>query len=87
MSVRNQLKLIVGGLSARRGGSRPPHPIVPSAMGECLERSRVVAVLIFIVTVAAIVVISSAGTRARPLNATPSTPWGLRPHTPSRPAR
>lgn len=60
MSVRNQLKLLVGGLSARRG-SRPPHPAAPSAMGEFLERSPVVAVLIFIVTVAAIVVISSAG--------------------------
>jgi putative nucleotidyltransferase with HDIG domain len=59
MSVRNQLKLLVGGLSGRRnarGGQS-----APSAMGEFLERSRVVAVLIFIVTVAAIVVISSVG--------------------------
>src|SRR5688572_10437452 len=60
MSVRNQLKLLVGGLSARRG-TRPPHPTAPSAMGEFLERSRVVAALIFIVTVGAIVIISSAG--------------------------
>src|SRR5215207_9146389 len=60
MSVRNQLKLLVGGLSARRG-SRSPHTVQPSAMGEFLERSRLVAVLIFFVTVAAIVLISSAG--------------------------
>jgi hypothetical protein len=60
MSVRNQLKLIVGGLSARRG-SRSPNGNAPSAMGEFLERSRLVSVLIFIVTVATIVLISSAG--------------------------
>jgi len=60
MSVRNQLKLLVGGLNARRG-SRPPRSPATSAMGEFLERSRLVAALIFIVTVAAIVVISSAG--------------------------
>jgi putative nucleotidyltransferase with HDIG domain len=60
MSVRNQLKLLVGGLSARRG-SRPPTSPVTSAMGEFMERSRLIAAVIFIVTVAAIVVISSAG--------------------------
>src|SRR5687768_10915634 len=60
MSVRNQLKLLVGGLSARRG-SRSPHGTAQSAMGEFLERSRVVAALIFIATVAAILVISSVG--------------------------
>ncbi len=60
MSVRNQLKLLVGGLSARRG-NRAPATQTPSAMGEFLERSRLVAALIFIVTVAAIVLISSAG--------------------------
>lgn len=60
MSVRNQLKLLVGGLSARRG-TRPPIPGAPSAMGEFLEQSRLVSVLIFFVTVAAIVLISSAG--------------------------
>lgn len=59
MSVRNQLKLIVGGLNARRAGR--PAPATPSGMGEFLERSRLIAVLIFIVTVAAIVLISSAG--------------------------
>jgi cyclic-di-AMP phosphodiesterase PgpH len=60
MSVRNQLKLLVGGLNARRSG-RLTTTHVPSAMGEFMERSRVIAALIFIVTVAAIVLISSAG--------------------------
>jgi putative nucleotidyltransferase with HDIG domain len=59
MSVRNQLKLLVGGLSARRSGKPPP--VAPGAWSEFLERSRLVAALIFIVTVAAIVLISSAG--------------------------
>jgi cyclic-di-AMP phosphodiesterase PgpH len=58
MSVRNQLRLIVGGLNARRNG-RPPAPT--SGWSELLERSRFVAALIFVVTVAAIVLISSAG--------------------------
>ena len=57
MSVRNQLKLLIGGLS----GHRPARPAGLSIMGEFLERSPVVAALIFIVTVAAIVLISSAG--------------------------
>ncbi len=57
MSVRNQLKLLLGGLS----GHRPARPAAMSAMGEFLERSPAVAALIFIVTVAAIVLISSAG--------------------------
>ena len=60
MSVRNQLKLLVGGLSARRGG-RAATSLEPTVMGEFLERSRLVAALIFIFTVAAIVLISSAG--------------------------
>src|SRR5882672_4556062 len=59
MSVRNQLKLLVGGRGARRGGSTPPH--TQSAMREFLDRSRLVAAVIFVVTVAAIVLISSAG--------------------------
>ncbi len=58
MSVRNQLKLLVGGLNARRGG---PVNTASPAWSEFLERSRVVAALIFVVTVAAIVLISSAG--------------------------
>lgn len=61
MSVRNQLKLLVGGLNQARRGSRPPGAIAPSAMSEFLERSPLVAALIFLVTVAAIVLISSAG--------------------------
>src|SRR4030095_15618113 len=59
MSVRNQLRLLVGGLNARRNARAAP--AAPSAMGEFLERSRLVAAMIFIVTVVAIVVISSAG--------------------------
>ena len=58
MSVRNQLKLLVGGLGARRHG-RTAGPT--GAMGEFLDRSRAVAVFIFVVTVAAIVAISSVG--------------------------
>ncbi|HVS52543.1 MAG TPA: HDIG domain-containing protein [Opitutaceae bacterium] len=60
MSVRNQLKLLVGGLNARRHGTRPPSA-TRSAMSEFLERSRLVAAAIFVVTVVAIVLISSAG--------------------------
>lgn len=59
MSVRNQLKLLVGGLNARRAGRSPAK--TRSAMSEFLERSRVIAAFIFIITVAAIVLISSAG--------------------------
>src|SRR5947209_11970124 len=58
MSVRNQLKLLVGGLGARRAGRTT---LETSAMSEFLERSRLIAALIFVVTVAAIVLISSAG--------------------------
>ena len=58
MSVRNQLKLLVGGLNARRTGRAvPPH----SATREFFDRSRFVAMLIFVATVTAIVFISSAG--------------------------
>src|SRR5581483_5917758 len=60
MSVRNQLKLLVGGLNARRSG-RAPNSAVPTAMGEFLVRSRLVAALIFLATVIAMVLISSAG--------------------------
>ena len=41
MSVRNQFKLLLGGLGARRSGSAPPH--TQSAMREFLDRSRLVA--------------------------------------------
>ncbi|MDO8541774.1 MAG: HDIG domain-containing protein [Opitutaceae bacterium] len=58
MSVRNQLKLLVGGLGARRSGRGNQKQ---SAMSEFMERSPVIGALIFIVTVSAIVLISSAG--------------------------
>jgi putative nucleotidyltransferase with HDIG domain len=60
MSVRNQLKLLMGGLSARRG--EPPSPGT-SGFRDFLDQNRLVGGLIFVVTVAAIVVISSAGMR------------------------
>ena len=60
MSVKNQWKLLLGGLGARRPAASSAH----SAAREFLERSRLVAALIFIVTVAAIVLISSAGMTA-----------------------
>lgn len=59
MSVRNQLKLLLGGLAARRDGR--PMPVAPAVWSEFLERSRLVGVIIFVATVAAIVLISSAG--------------------------
>ena len=59
MSVRNQFKLLLGGLGARRGNGSPSH--TQSAMREFLDRSRLMAAVIFVVTVAAIVLISSAG--------------------------
>lgn len=59
MTVRNQLKLLVGGLGARRNGM--PNSGHGSTMGEFLDRSPAVAAFIFIVTVGAILLISSAG--------------------------
>jgi putative nucleotidyltransferase with HDIG domain len=68
MSVRNQLRLLVGGLGARKGDAK-------SAPGtgfrEFLDRSRLVAGLIFVVTVAAIVFVSSAGMRVLELPVLP----------------
>ncbi|HEX2853559.1 MAG TPA: HDIG domain-containing protein [Opitutaceae bacterium] len=58
MSVKNQLKLLVGGLNARRAGMPPE---AHSATREFLDRSRLVAALIFVITVGAILLISSAG--------------------------
>ena len=58
MSVRNQFKLLLGGLGVRRGGRAAP---TRSATKEFLDRSRLVAALIFVVTVVVIVLISSAG--------------------------
>ncbi len=59
MSVRNQLKLLVGGLAAGRRGPVSAAPGAP--FREFLDQSRVVAGLIFILTVAVIVLISSVG--------------------------
>ena len=59
MSVRHQLKLLVGGLGARR--TRPAGSVGAAALREFLDRNRLVAVCIFILTVVAIVVISSVG--------------------------
>jgi len=69
MSVRNQLRLLVGGLGARRGDPKSsPAP----GFRDFLERSRLVAGLIFVVTVAAIVVVSSAGMRVLDLPVLPN---------------
>ncbi len=57
MSVRHQLRVLVGGLSGHRPDGRVPW----SAMGGFLERSKAIAAVIFLLTVAAIVLISSAG--------------------------
>jgi putative nucleotidyltransferase with HDIG domain len=68
VSVKNQLKLLVGGLNARRMGAPAP---AHSAMREFLDRSRFVAAIIFVVTVFAIVLISSAGMTTTRLNVVP----------------
>jgi hypothetical protein len=68
MSVRNQLRLLVGGLGGRKGDARS----APSTgFRDFLDRSRLVSVLIFVVTVAAIVVVSSAGMKVLDLPVLP----------------
>jgi len=69
MSVRNQLKLLMGGLGAHKGDPASPPS---SGFRDFLDRSRLVSGLIFIVTVSAIVVISSAGMRVLDLPVLPS---------------
>jgi hypothetical protein len=69
MSVRNQLKLLVGGLGARRGD---PGTAPGSGFRDFLDQSRLVAGLIFVVTVAAIVIVSSAGMRVLDLPVLPN---------------
>ncbi len=69
MSVRNQLRLLVGGLSAHRGDAASAPG---SGFRDFLEQSRLVAGLIFIVTVAAIVIVSSAGMRVLDLPVLPN---------------
>src|SRR5579863_10007394 len=68
MSVRHRLQLLVGGLGARRNPSAP----APSGIRDFLEQSRLVSGLIFIVTVAAIVVISSVKMRVIDLPVLPN---------------
>ena len=69
MSVRNQLKLLVGGLGSRRGDAAAGSG---SGFRDFLEQSRLVSVLIFVVTVAAIVLVSSAGMRVLDLPVLPN---------------
>lgn len=59
MSLKNQLRLLLGRLSGSRGGRSSSTAY--SATREFLDRSRFIAALIFIFTVTAIVLISSAG--------------------------
>ena len=59
MSVRDQFKLLMGGLSARR--AHPAPSPAHSAVSLFLDRNRLVSALIFVVTVVAIVLVSSAG--------------------------
>ena len=61
MSVRNQLRLLVGGLGGRRSG---PASEGASAFRDFLDRSRLFSVCIFFLTVAAILIISSIGMTA-----------------------
>ena len=70
MSVRNQLKLLLGGLNARRAdefasGHRTPassgNNAAHSATRDFLDRNGLVSAAIFVLTVVAIVLISWAG--------------------------
>ena len=61
MSVRNQLRLLVGGLGGRRPG---PASQAASAFRDFLDQSRLFSVCIFFLTVAAILIISSIGMTA-----------------------
>jgi putative nucleotidyltransferase with HDIG domain len=69
MSVRNQLRLLVGGLGGRRSG---PASQGASAFRDFLDRSRLVSVCIFFLTVAAILIISSIGMTAINLPVVPN---------------
>lgn len=70
MSVRDQFKLLIGGLNARRthAATSPAR----SAFRDFLDRSRVVSALIFVLTVGAILLISSAGMTTATLPVTPN---------------
>jgi putative nucleotidyltransferase with HDIG domain len=69
MSVRHHFKLLLGGLAARRSGA--PAPVPPSAAREFLDRSPLVSAAIFLFTVVAIVLISSAGMTTAHLSVLP----------------
>jgi len=68
MSVRNRLRLLVGGPGARAGGARAP----ASGIRDFLDQNRLISGLIFVVTVAAIVTISSARMRVLDLPVLPN---------------
>lgn len=70
MSVRDQFKLLLGGLGARR--THRPTSAAHSAFRDFLDRSRVVSALIFVITVAAILLISSAGVTTATLPVMPN---------------
>lgn len=70
MSVRDQFKLLIGGLNARR--AQRPASANHSVIGNFLDRSRFVAALIFIITVIAIVLVSSAGVSTATLPVIPN---------------
>lgn len=70
MSVRNQLKLLLGGLNARRADESAPGHRTPASSGnnaahsatrDFLDRNGLVSAAIFVFTVVAIVLISWAG--------------------------
>jgi len=58
MSIRNQLKLLLGGLGSRRADRTSS---AGSAFRDFLDKNQLVAFIIFILTVVAIVLISSVG--------------------------
>jgi cyclic-di-AMP phosphodiesterase PgpH len=69
MSVRNQLKLLVGGLGKNKADAATA---TASGFRDFLDQSRLVAGLIFVVTVTAIVLVSSAGMRVLDLPVLPN---------------
>ena len=70
MSVRNQLRLLVGGLGAPHRGD--PQSAPARGSGTSWTRAGSSAGLIFVVTVAAIVLVSSAGMRVLDLPVLPN---------------
>lgn len=70
MSVRDQFRLLIGGLNVRR--THPPSSPARSAFRDFLDRSRVISALIFILTVGSILLISSAGVTTATLPVQPN---------------